>query len=213
MMRRLSRNPMANERFLKRFSQRFQLVHNSRLAGSTQRQQRICFITGRRLRSFDGNYTRTGGPPDIFDDILCGDTYLDLTEDNTICEYDTILMLLINGTQLYEHKESNCWIYIWLLVDLAPDKHYKIRNVFPGGIIPGPKSPKNIDSFLFPGLAHVSALQHEGLHVWDAYHRCRALSYLFLFLVWADAMVIVQLSRSVGHHGQKGCRLLCGLIG
>ena len=169
-----------------------------------------CWEKTQELRQ---EYTQTGGPPDIFDEILCGDAYLDLAEDNTIREYDTVLMLSIDGAQLYEHKESNCWIYIWLLFDLAPDKRYKIRNVLPGGVIPGPKSPKNIDSFLFPGLAHVSALQHEGLHVWDAYHRHRALSYLFLFLVLADAMAMAQLSGSVGHHGRKGCRLLCGLIG
>ena len=157
--------------------------------------------------------TRTGGPLDIYDDILCGEAYLDLADDGTIREYDTVLMLSIDGAQLYEHKESNCWIYIWLLVDLAPDKRYKIRNILPGGVIPGPKSPKNFDSFLFPGLAHVSALQREGLHIWDAYHQHHAVSLLFLLLVLADAIAMAQLSGSVGHHGRKGCRLLCGLIG
>ena len=156
---------------------------------------------------------QTGGPPDIYDDILCGEAYLDLVDDGTIEEYDTVLMLSIDGAQLYEHKESNCWIYIWLLLDLGPDKRYKIRNILPGGVIPGPKTPKNLDSFLFPGLSHVSALQREGLHIWDSYHQCRALSFLFLLLVLADAVAMAQLSGSVGHHGRKGCRLLCGLIG
>ena len=122
-------------------------------------------------------------------------------------------MLSIDGAQLYEHKESNCWIYIWILVDLGPDKRYKIRNILPGGVIPGPHSPKDLDSFLFPGLAHVSALQHEGLPIWDAYHQRRALAFLFLLLVLADAVAMAQLSGSVGHHGRKGCRLLCGLVG
>ena len=157
--------------------------------------------------------TQSNQPPDIYDDILCGESYLRLVDDGTINEYDSVLMLSIDGAQLYEHKESNCWIYIWLLVDLAPDKRYKIRNILPGGVIPGPKHPKNLDSFLLPGLAHVSALQREGLHIWDAYHQRRAVSFLFLFLVLADAMAMAQLSGSVGHHGWKGCRLLCGLIG
>ena len=73
-------------------------------------------------------------------------------------------MLLIDGAQLYEHKESSCWIYIWILVDLGPDECYKIWNILPGGVIPGPKPPKDLDSFLFPGLTHISALQHKGLH-------------------------------------------------
>jgi len=152
-------------------------------------------------------------PPDIYDDILCGESYLNLVNDGTIDEYDTVLMLSIDGAQLYEHKESNCWIYIWILVDLGPDKRYKIRNILPGGIIPGPGSPKDFDSFLFPGLAHVSAIQCEGLNIWDSYHRRRARSFLFLLLVLVDAVAMAYLSGSVGHHGRKGCRLLCGLIG
>ena len=156
---------------------------------------------------------RSGHSPDIYDDILCGESYLDLVDDGTIDEYDTVLMLSIDGAQLYEHKESDCWIYIWILVDLGPDGRYKIRNILPGGVIPGPKAPKNLDSFLFPGLAHVSALQREGLHIWDAYHQRRAIAFLFLLLVLADAVAMAQLSGSVSHHGRKGCRLLCGLIG
>ena len=152
-------------------------------------------------------------PPDIYDDILCGESYLNLVDDGTIDEYDTVLMLSIDGAQLYEHKESNCWIYIWILVDLGPDKRYKIRSILPGGVIPGPGSPKDFDSFLFPGLAHVSALQREGLQIWDSYHRRRARTFLFLLLVLADAVAMAYLSGSVGHHGRKGCRLLCGLIG
>ena len=130
----------------------------------------------------------------------------------TISKYNTVLMLLIDGAQLYKHKESSCWIYIWILVDLGPDEHYKIRNILPGGVIPSSKPPKDLNSFLFPGLAHVSVLQHEGLHVWDAYHQYHTISFLYLFLVLADALGMVQVSRTVGHHGRKGCRF-CGLIG
>ena len=157
--------------------------------------------------------SNANGPPGIYDDILCGRAYLDLVDDGLIDEYDTVLMLSTDGAQLHKNKKSDCWIYIWILVDLAPDKCYKIQHILPGGIIPGPESPKDLDSFLFPGLAHVSALQREGLPIWDAYHQRRAISFLFLFLVLADAIAMAHLSGSVGHHGRKGCRLLCGLPG
>ena len=96
---------------------------------------------------------------------------------------------------------------------MAPDQRYKVRNILPGGIIPGPESPDNIESFLFPGLAHVSALQKEGLQIWDAYDQEAVLSFIFLLLVLADSVAMAMLSGSVGHHGRKGCRLLCGLFG
>ena len=80
-----------------------------------------------------------------------------------------VLLLSMDGAQLYKSKQSDCWIYVWILVDLGPDKCYKIWNILPGGVIPGPNPLGDLDSFLFPGLAHLSALQHEGLHIWDAY--------------------------------------------
>jgi hypothetical protein len=154
-----------------------------------------------------------GELPGVLDDILSGEDYIGLVEDGTIKEYDTVLMLSIDGAQLYESKASDCWIYIWILVDIAPDKRYKIRNILPGGVIPGPEPPKELDSFLFPGLAHVSALQKEGLPIWDSFSRKRAISFLFVLLVLADSVAMEMLSGSVGHHGRKGCRLLCGFIG
>jgi hypothetical protein len=72
-------------------------------------------------------------------------------------------MLLIDSTQLYESKQSDCWIYIWVLLELAPDLCYKQKYVLPGGFIPGPKKPKNMDSFMYTGLHHLLALQKDSL--------------------------------------------------
>ena len=153
------------------------------------------------------------GISEIYDDVLSGAAYLDAVEDGSIGEDDIVLMLSMDGAQLYQHKRSDCCIYIWIILDLAPDERYKIRNILPGGVIPGPKPPGNIESFLFPGLAHLSALQKVGLRIWDAYRQRVIISLLFLLLVLADAVAMADLSGSVGHHGRKGCRLLCGFIG
>ena len=149
----------------------------------------------------------------VYDDVFCGSDYLDAVERGEIGDYDTVVMLSIDGAQLYRNKKSDCWIYIWIVLDLAPDKRYKIRNIIPGGVIPGPEKPKHLDSFLFPGLAHVSAIQKEGLHLWDGYNRMAAISLIFVLLALADAVGMAEVSGSVGHHGRKGCRLLCELIG
>ena len=143
----------------------------------------------------------SGEPPGLYNDILCGTAYLDLVDEGTIGEYDTVLMLSIDGVQLCESKQSDCWIYIWILVDLGPDQCYKIRNILPGGVIPSPEPPGDPNSYIFPGLAHLSALEREGLPIWDAFHRRHSMSYLFLFLDLADLLTMVQLSGSVGHHG------------
>jgi len=53
-------------------------------------------------------------------------------------------------------------------MDLAPSIRYKKKYILIRGIIPG--KPKIVDSYLFPGLHHVSALQKEGLSIWNASH-------------------------------------------
>jgi hypothetical protein len=148
-----------------------------------------------------------------FDDIFCGSDYLEAVEEGKIKDEDTVVMFSIDGAQLYRNKKSDCWIYIWIILDLAPDQRYKIRSIVPGGVIPGPKNPKHLDSFLFPGLAHVSAVQKKGMMVWDGYRRVKTPSNIILWLILADTIAMTEVSGSVGHHGRKGCRLLCGFIG
>ena len=122
-------------------------------------------------------------------------------------------MFSIDGAQPHRNKDLDCWIYIWIILNLAPDQRYKIRNILPGGIIPGPNNPKHLDSFLFPGLAHASALQKEGLHIWDGHSEEEFISFIFILLILADAVAAAEVSGSVGHHGRRGCRIFCGLYG
>jgi hypothetical protein len=30
-------------------------------------------------------------------------------------------MLSLDGAQLYAHKASHCWIYIWIIFDIDPE--------------------------------------------------------------------------------------------
>ncbi|KZT23109.1 hypothetical protein NEOLEDRAFT_1031232, partial [Neolentinus lepideus HHB14362 ss-1] len=100
-----------------------------------------------------------------FDDIFCGSDYLEACAAGKITNDDILLLFSADGCQLYEKKASDCWIYIWIIADLSPDCRYKKKYVLPGGFIPGPNKPKNLDSFIFPGLFHIAGLQREGLRV------------------------------------------------
>ena len=148
-----------------------------------------------------------------FDDIFCGSDYLEAVDRGKIKDEDTVVMFSVDGAQLLRNKKSDCWIYIWIILDLAPDRRYKIRSIVPGGVVPGPKKPKHLDSFLFPGLAHVSAVQKEGMMVWDGHRRVKTSSNIFVWLVLADAIAMADVNGSVGPGGRKGCRLLCDFMG
>ncbi|RDX43648.1 hypothetical protein OH76DRAFT_1327701, partial [Lentinus brumalis] len=119
----------------------------------------------------------SGGQLKVIDDLYCGRDYLSRVATTTMTEEerkkkhiqpdDMVLMFSIDGAQLYASKLSDCWFFIWILVDLPPTSRYKKRYVLPAAVVGGPKKPKNIDSFLFPSLYHLAALQREGLLIWD----------------------------------------------
>jgi hypothetical protein len=115
-----------------------------------------------KTRELLENFSSANGSPlqaDVLNDFLSGELYLKATQDGHISSTDTLLMFSIDGAQLYCHRLSDVWLYIWVIMDIAPDKHYKKKYVIPGGIIPGPAKPKLLNSFLFPGLYHIAALQ------------------------------------------------------
>ena len=101
---------------------------------------------------------RNGNVMPFYDDFYSGIDYLNAVSEEKIKNGDTILLFSLDGAQLYEHKQSDCWIYIWVILNLSPDKHYKKKHVLPGAFIPGPNKPKNIDSFLFPGQCYRSGI-------------------------------------------------------
>ena len=154
-----------------------------------------------------------GGTIPCFEDFLHGNEYLERVRTGDIQDTDMVLMLSLDGAQLYAHKASDCWIYIWVVFDHAPDARYMKKHVLPGGFIPGPNKPKIVDSFLFVGLHHLAALQREGLRIWDALRDVTFISRPFLALATADGPGMTYLNGLVGHHGKNGCRLYCSVIG
>jgi hypothetical protein len=104
-------------------------------------------------------------------------------------------------------------MYIWIIFDRPPSMRYKKRYILPGGFFPGPNKPKNSDSFLYPGLYHLSALQREGLRIWSCLSKLVFISKPFLALATADGPGMASLNGCVGHHGKRLCRIYCEMTG
>ena len=150
--------------------------------------------------------------PETLTDYTEGQDYLDNVAPY-LKSHDTVLMFSADGAQLYRNKKLDCWMYIWVIYDLAPGDRYKKQHVLPGGFVPGPHAPKNFDSLFFSGIYHLSALQNEGLIVWDARNQKLHRDDPFLVFVTADAVGIADVNGSAGHHARRGCRLMCELPG
>ena len=142
---------------------------------------------------------------DKYSDVLHGADMIHAFQDGHVGEHDIALMFSIDGAQLYTYKLSACWIYIWVLLNLSPTRRYQKKHVLIGGFIPGPNNPRNFDSFLFPGLGHLAALQRETMMIWDSALQREVHSRIFLPLITADGPGMMHITGFVGYHGKHGC--------
>ena len=108
------------------------------------------------------------GLPKHYSDFLDGSQYLEAVDEGLIKEDDIVLMLSLDGAQLFMSKQSDCWICIWVVFNHSLDVHYKKLSVLPAFTIPGPNPLQIIDSFLFRSLQHLVALQKDSFSMWDA---------------------------------------------
>ncbi|KIK19394.1 hypothetical protein PISMIDRAFT_107676, partial [Pisolithus microcarpus 441] len=69
------------------------------------------------------------GSISLVDDIAAGWDYLGAVLSGDIKEDSIVLMVSLDSAQLYESKQSDCWLYIWIILNLAPDKWYKKAHV------------------------------------------------------------------------------------
>jgi hypothetical protein len=148
-----------------------------------------------------------------YTDIYDGTDYIEAYRTGKIKKGNILVTLTVDGAQLYRNKASDCWITAWIIFDLALVTRFKKRAIPPCVVIPGPNKPKHSDSFLYPGLFHLAALQREGLKVWDALDKEILDTHPFLALVSADGPGMATLNGCVGHHGKRGCRVYCSLKG
>jgi len=147
-----------------------------------------------------------------YNDTCCGRDYLDAVRAGNIQDNDIMIQMSIDGAQLYRDKQSDCWIYIYIIHNLSPEFRYKKFYVEPGSFIPGPNKPKHTDSYLYPALRHIAALQKEGLRIWDA-SRAVYIPQAIPFFAFgtADSPAMASMTGMVKHQGKYACHLYCRL--
>jgi hypothetical protein len=165
----------------------------------------------RKTAAIRAKFDRNPGKPiDVYEDIYDGYQYLEAVKSGLIKEDDTLVMFSLDGAQLYRDKESDCYFFVWIILNLSPEFCYKKAYVLPGGFVPGPNPPKKVESFLLPSFRHVSAVQREGgLAVWDGQKQQLMCSNIFFAAGTADTVALTDLTGFVGHQGAHGCRIQC----
>ncbi|EAU82543.2 hypothetical protein CC1G_11002 [Coprinopsis cinerea okayama7 len=169
------------------------------------------------LARLSSNRTEEDKLKDVYDDIFCSQDYIDLYKKEKLTEDDILVGFSIDGAQLYQKKESDTWIAVWVVQNYDPKVRFKRKYVLPALVVPGPKKPKNIDSFMYRGFHHLSALQRmndgNGMRAYNAQKKAITQSRIFLYLGTADAVALTEIDGRVGHHGANGCRIGCPMKG
>lgn len=161
------------------------------------------------------DYLRThNGQMEAYDDTACSHDLLQAWASGRFTKDDIALQLSIDGAQLYRDKASDCWMFIWIIHNLHPGLRYTKSFVIPGSFVPGPNKPREIDSYLFPSLYHLVAIQREGLKIFDASTSTEIRRSIPIIVVAsADSPGAASMSGFVGHSGKQGCRVYCGITG
>jgi len=74
---------------------------------------------------------------------------------------DIALTASSDGYQIFKQKTDDCWVILFINHNLHPSIRFKKANLLITMMIPGPKSPKNINFFLFPLIEELNELSSK----------------------------------------------------
>ena len=92
-------------------------------------------------------------------DVFDGKCYLDLLKMGYFQdERDIALTGSIDGYQIFRQKTDDCWVLLFINANLPPEKRVLKENLLITSIIPGPKEPKDLNSFMKPIVDELNEL-------------------------------------------------------
>ena len=118
---------------------------------------------------------------------------------------DVALGLSTDGFAPFKHRTTTCWPLILFNYNLPPEDRFHVSNIISLGVIPGPKKPIDMDSFLWPLVGEMLQLA-AGLTAFDALSRSAFVLRAYIILVFGDIPAVSLLMRMKGHNGLFPCR-------
>jgi hypothetical protein len=119
---------------------------------------------------------------------------------------DIALGLSTDGFGPFKRRNKTAWPVILFNYNLSPTERFCTKNIIPVGVIPGPKKPSDMDSFLWPLVQELIQLE-IGIKAFDALTRRAFLLRAFLILVFGDIPAISMVMRMKGQNGISPCRM------
>ncbi|KAF8679883.1 Transposase family tnp2 [Rhizoctonia solani] len=109
------------------------------------------------------------------------------------------LMIMLDGMAPFKKRKHSCWPIIIINFNLAPDICMHQDNIICVGAIPGPHSPKDINSFLQPLIDELSELA-KGVEAVDVVREEVFSLRAHVIAAGGDLPAISKLMEFIGHN-------------
>ena len=118
---------------------------------------------------------------------------------------DVALGLSTDGYGIFSRGQATAWPLVMFNYNLPPEIRFHSDNLLALGVIPGPKKPTDIDSFLIP-LAEELFRLATGVEAYDALSNSRFILRAFLLVVFSDFPAVSMLMKMKGVNAISPCR-------
>ena len=99
---------------------------------------------------------------DDYDDIFDGEIYKELVERGLFSDKrDIAFTASCDGYQIFKQKTDDCWLFLIINNNIDPSLRVKKENLLVPFLIPGPKQPKDFNSFLRPFINEMLELESK----------------------------------------------------
>ena len=170
-------------------------------------------------------------------DIFDGARYKTLVSSGFFSDYrDVALMASTDGYQIFRQKRDDCWVILLINANLPPDIRIQKENLMISALIPGPRVPKNFNSFLQPLVNELKQLQGivskhtfsyyyfiihylyyqfntEGVQCFDGITEGVFTLRAHILSLSGDLPALAKVMYTTGHNSYKACQFcsICGI--
>lgn len=119
---------------------------------------------------------------------------------------DIALGMSTDGFAPFRRRKQTCWPLLLYNYNLPPEIRFHLQYILCIGVIPGPKKPKDFDSFFWPALEELLKLA-MGVRAFDTARSELFALRAYLVLVFGDIPAMSMVMRIKGHNGVRPCRM------
>ena len=98
--------------------------------------------------------------PEKLGDIYDGELYKEIVNEGLLPDSrDIVFSISLDGYQIFRQQRDDCWVILVINHNLPPEVRVKKENLLIVAVIPGPKQPKDFNSFLQPLVDELKLLE------------------------------------------------------